>query len=300
MQVLGVVGNPHYEAGLSYLDQGQLEMAIIELGKVASGAAGATRGQMKLARFHLGQAHQQLADRHIQRHQWTAAEEHLREALQINPHYPDLHYQLARVLCSTDRLPEALKAVRQALALNARYARAIALEALILYRQGDRQTALDRARESVELEPALDSNALRDAQDRNAAGDYEGAAASLAAMAETSVDELADLLRSAREKLKAGAIAEAESFAREAVRLSPDYPDVRNVMGQVHLAKGEHLHAVNEFKTALQKNPVFLAAVINLGRACRAMGNEDAAREAFRKALVIDPDNEEVRELLSQ
>jgi len=300
MQILGVASNPHYEAGLSYLDQGQLEMAVIELGKVASGAAGATRGQVKLARFHLGQAHQQLAERHIQRNQWTAAEEHFREALQINPHYPDLHYQLARVLCSTDRLTEALKEVRQALGLNARYARAIALEALILYRQGDRDRALERARESVSLEPGLDPEALRLAEERHAAGDPDGAAASLAAMAETSVDELADLLRSAREKLKAGVIAEAEVFAREAVRLNPDYPDVRNVMGQVHLAKGEYLQAVNEFKTALQRNPVFLAAVINLGRACRAMGNEDAARDAFRKALVIDPDNEEVRTLLSQ
>ncbi len=222
MQVLGAVSNPHYEAGLHYLDQGQLEMAIIELGKVAGGAAGATRGQMKLARFHLGQAHQQLAERHIQRHQWTAAEEHLREALQINPHYPDLHYHLARVLYATERLPDALKAVRQALALNARYARAIALEALILYRTGEREAALERARDSVSLEPALDAAALEEAAARHAAGDHDGAAASLAAIAETSVDELAELLRTAREKLKSGAVAEAEASAREAVRMNTD------------------------------------------------------------------------------
>ncbi len=299
MQVLGSVRNRHYDNGVAYLDHGEYELAVAELRRVVGGGTGVSAGEVKLARFHLGQAHFLLAETYTQCSQWAHAEEHLRAALEINPHYPDLHYHLARVQYATDRVDDAKESVRKALRINPEYARAILLDGLISYRRGEWEEGAAQIARAAEVEPGFRTPAMEAAIALHTEGRNSEALLAFARVADMSVDEISELIRTAREKLRLGAISEAASCARDAVKMSPDYPDVRNLMGLVHLAREEYLQAVNEFKAALHLNPAFVAASINLGRACRAMGNEDAAQSAFRQALALDPENEEARELLS-
>ncbi|MCC6485671.1 MAG: tetratricopeptide repeat protein [Armatimonadetes bacterium] len=300
MSHFGMTRNRHYEAGVEYLDHGQFDLAIQELQRVVDGTTIANEAERKLARFHLGEAHTALAEKHAQRQQFESAEKDLKHALSINPHYADLHYQLARVYYWTDRLQESTQEVTRALEINPTFAKALFLRGLLLYRKQDRQGALNLFRQASELELAYCGGDLEKAFELDSQGDYESALDAFARVGEMSVDEVGELIRLAREQLRLGNIPEAEKNLRDALATNPNYADVHHLMGQVWLAQEKYLKAVNEFKTALLINPQFVAAHISLGVACRAMGNEDAARAAFQRAVSIEPGNEEARAHLSK
>ncbi len=300
MTILGTRRNPHFEAGIQNFDHGQLEATVRELRQVLDERSGAVQGERKLARFYLGEAHGTLAERHVQLENWTAAEEHLKEALDINPGYADLHYQLAKVYFLMGRLQEAASEVNESLVINPRFAKALYLEGLINYRAGNHEIGLRRVTEAAQLEPVFQTDQIEKAAELNAEGRYDEAIEILMRVGDMRADRVADLIRKAKGSLRAGRLPHAEALLWEALRINPDYPDLHNLMGQMWILANEFLRAVNEFKIAIQINPRFIQAHINLGLACRAMGNEDAAISAFKQALSLDPDNEEVRELLSK
>lgn len=298
MQILGSRRSRHYEAGISYFDHGQYDLAIRELKCVVEGN-GASRGEAKLGRFYLGQAYALLAESHLQKHQWTQAEENLLRALEINPHYPDLRFSLAQVYYFTRDMDRASRELSNALRLNPDYAKAIFLSGLIRYRQGKHALGLGEMERAADLDADFMNDHLDQAKAQHAAGDHEQAGELFEKAGQMYSDYVGDLIRAAKDRLKEGALHEAEVCLGQALASNPDYPDLRNMMGQVKLLKGEYLPAVHEFKAALLVNPAFVAAHINLGRACRGLGTEDAAQEAFRRALALEPDNEEARKLLS-
>lgn len=299
MTFLGTRRNRHYEAGIQYYDHGQYELAVRELCQVLSYQGDAMPAEGKLARFYLGESYSSLADSHVQRQNWVAAEECLEKALEINPNYADLHYQLARVYFLTSRFPEALAQIGRALAINPAYARAIYLEGLVLYRSGSVEEGVRRILEAARLEPSYTSVDFDTALDLHRDAKYDEAATVFARVGAMCIDDVAERIRTAKDQMRLGNVAEAEATVRRIIETNPNYPDVHNLMGQIWLVKGEFLKAVNEFKAALVINPRFVAAHVNLGHACRRMGNEDAARQSYKHALALDPDNEEARDSLS-
>jgi len=83
------------------------------------------------------------------------------------------------------------------------------------------------------------------------------------------------------------------------LNLHPGYADVHNVLGLAMLATGKAQEALQEFEFALDLNPRFIAATINAGNACAAIGDKAAACDYYRAALQLDPDNIEVTEKLA-
>lgn len=299
MAILGMGRNRQYEAGIRYFDHGQYELAVKEFTQVLASVSDPESGEAKLARFYLGEAHATLAESHLLRQTWVGAEEHLLQAIKINPSYPDLRYQLAQVYFLTDRLSEAAAQIDESIQLNPRYANALFLDGVIRYAQGFRDLGIKRMFEAVTLESSFRCPDFEMALARDHDNDTEGALELFTSVAKLKTDEVGSLVKEAREQLRLGDIEAAERSAAEAVRIHPDYPDVRNLMGQVYLARGENLRAVNEFKAALMMNPEYVSALINLGKACTVMNNPDAAKDALKKALKLDPANEEAKKALS-
>jgi tetratricopeptide (TPR) repeat protein len=52
---------------------------------------------------------------------------------------------------------------------------------------------------------------------------------------------------------------------------------------------GENGAAAECYQTAVEKNPGFTDALLNLGHALKAVGKEDEARAAWSRAVTSDP-----------
>jgi len=94
---------------------------------------------------------------------------------------------------------------------------------------------------------------------------------------------LADLLTRARDHMEAGDKAAARGDLDEALRLYPASPAVRNFLGVLAASESGYEEAERRFREAVQRDPRYTDAWLNLGR----LYQENAAKEAGapRKAL---------------
>lgn len=88
-----------------------------------------------------------------------------------------------------------------------------------------------------------------------------------------------------------GRLAEAEESARRAVRLDPEHPVYRGVLGQVLLARRRWEEAEREFRAALRVDSVDVEHQLGLGHALLAQGERAAAESAYGRARYLDPDH---------
>lgn len=68
-------------------------------------------------------------------------------------------------------------------------------------------------------------------------------------------------------------------------------PESQTNLGSLYVALGEFDKALQAFNTAIELNPVFVPAYINLADAYRAQGNEVKAEEILRRILKHTPDS---------
>lgn len=88
-----------------------------------------------------------------------------------------------------------------------------------------------------------------------------------------------------------GAVGEAYSCFKKSDSLKPGYfPAVRNTAVSLH-AMGRRDEALKEYDRALKLNPREADLYVNMGALLIGMGDEQRAREAWQRALSIDPGN---------
>lgn len=85
-----------------------------------------------------------------------------------------------------------------------------------------------------------------------------------------------------------GNLAEALEAFKQAEKLYPDDPKLRNAFGLIYLQQQKYQPAIAEFKSALQLNPNFLEAYNNLGTTYGYMRNWDKAIAEYKK-LINEP-----------
>ena len=92
--------------------------------------------------------------------------------------------------------------------------------------------------------------------------------------------------------------AEAITELRRALYLSPYEADAHLVLGRIFLRTGQTAAAINAFKIAMWSEES-AGGQVALAQAYLQMKNEAAARTALERALVLDPNSTEARQLLS-
>lgn len=75
------------------------------------------------------------------------------------------------------------------------------------------------------------------------------------------------------------------------IKANPDDPNSYNLEGTAHLAANNVEAARTAFTTALNKDPSFVAAALNLARIEERRGDEAAARKWYGESLRMDPKN---------
>jgi Flp pilus assembly protein TadD len=93
--------------------------------------------------------------------------------------------------------------------------------------------------------------------------------------------------------LRQDKIAEAKASFQLAIKLKASYPDTIsnswNNLGLLATRTGDIAQAIDCFKSALQDNPDYAIALLNLGNAYRQQKRWDEARSALNHALSLNP-----------
>lgn len=104
--------------------------------------------------------------------------------------------------------------------------------------------------------------------------------------------ELADVYHGA------GMCESAREEYRKALGHRPGFLDIRLRLAQCFADEKEYEAAVTEIEAILATRPTYVSAWVQLGEAFWSMGRKDRAVEAWRQALLHDPDNATCRAYL--
>lgn len=94
--------------------------------------------------------------------------------------------------------------------------------------------------------------------------------------------------------------AEALAILTEAEQIAPGDPQIASAKGRAYLQQGDAPRALAEFGRALAQRPDDPKAILNRGVALEALGQVDAAKADYRRALERDPCQAQARQNLQR
>jgi Tfp pilus assembly protein PilF len=204
----------------------------------------------------------------------------LREAVRRNPADGEAHAVLAAALQATGAPAEAARERELATQLSSTYAEWAKKPA------GPGAEAIPRGLER--LKPSLDVSTLRRVD---------------SAIATTGQREQKELtafhLDRGRRFFEQGSNAEAITELARAIYLSPYEAEAHLLLGRIYLRTGETASAIDAFKIALWSRETAEGRVA-LAQAYIQVKDHAGARAALERALVIDPNSSDARELLGK
>jgi predicted O-linked N-acetylglucosamine transferase (SPINDLY family) len=214
------------------------------------------------------------------------------EAARLSPADASYRVTLGRARKGLGELPEAERALRHALQIDARLADAQVLLGMVLKAQGRHDEAIAAYRAALVLRPDFAeaqvnlANVLREqGEQANAAILYRKAAAAAPHLAEAQSAFAASLLGQGRDR-------EALDQYRRALELNPDQPDQQFLRGLLSQQQGgSSAEAIDAYSKVVSQFPGHANAWVNLGLALIEGGRANEAIGCYRRALEVDPDH---------
>jgi len=88
---------------------------------------------------------------------------------------------------------------------------------------------------------------------------------------------------------RAGDLAGAEGFYKQALALSPQQPDALYLLGTIRFQQNKHFDALDLLQRALREDPRNVAAHNNLGKVYDGLGRWEESVAAYQQALALEP-----------
>jgi len=198
---------------------------------------------------------------------WNEAEKLLNEVAAQKPFYADVYHKLGVINHQNGNLKKAIEHFEKALTINPNYTEA-RLNLAITY---------------------------------NAVGQYDSALEVFSGAVQQAILEPGSLdpyikAQIANEHFKLGNIyydlgevQEAIDQYLKAVKLCPNFPDIRTKYGVALRDLGHFDEAVKEFQEVLRHKVSYVAARNHLGLTYLKMGRKDEARAEWEKVLIVNP-----------
>lgn len=209
------------------------------------------------------------------------AQRKLAEALEIDPTNPQLYTLLGRIELERGRLDRSNTLLKQAVAVEPRFAEAHYYRGIILQRWQRFEDALASYQTAYDLVPDNPSYLLAVVETRIAMGDDAGALSMIEERLDFFEGDAAVRVAAAEIHMLKGRYEQAVSLYRQALVLKPD--DVRTLeeLAAAYVAGGEHLEAasVYEHLLSLPENAGRNDLRVTLAQELRRGGRLGAARE---------------------
>jgi tetratricopeptide (TPR) repeat protein len=210
-----------------------------------------------------------LGREHYQKREFDRAEPLLRQVLEKSDRLADVHDMLGVICHARGNFPQAEYHFERALAINPSYTEA----------------------------------ALNLAVTNNDRGKYEAARQIYARVRGMAIDGAATLDPFARGKIAnmhaevaqayadAGLVHDAITEYERAVRLCPQFADLRTRLGTLLRESGDLSRAREQYEAAIKARPSYVPARVQFGVTLLALGESDAAAEQWRAVLELDAEN---------
>ena len=206
---------------------------------------------------------------HYANRDFEKAEELLRQVLEHDDRFADVHDMLGVICHSRGNFIQAERHFERALEINPAYTEA-ALNLAVTYNDRGKYEAAKQVYKRIKGSPTGKAEGL----DPFARGKLANMHADLA---QAYVDAA----------MPQEAIAELE----KAVNLCPQFADLQTKLGGL-LRDAQHLPRAKEhYEAALAARPNFVPALLQLGVTLLAMGDSKGAEEKWRKVEGLEPDN---------
>ncbi len=237
---------------------------------------------------------------HFSQQEFAKARPFLERAAQASPQDFNSHYLLGATCQRLGRREDALRAWRQALAIqpdNQRLMQVMAVEyGAGRYFQEAAELA-HRALQSNAEDPNLYFIAIKAYQDA-------GSQAEAMEIAAQAVKKFPDSARANFEYAfhlqKTGKFDECLPYLKKAMEIDPKYEEPFFFYGDVLVRRGEYKQAIAPLRQAIEDRPDYVAARVTLGRAWMGLRNWDAAIQELQEAARRQPKHPQPHLLLSQ
>jgi protein O-GlcNAc transferase len=229
-----------------------------------------------------------------------AAADLIRKAIKLRPGVVDFHIDLARVCMAQAQYSQAVASLHHALELDpfknpqTHFELARALSAV-----GADQEALNHVEISLQQKPTAEAIALLGSL-LLATHRVQQAVDRLHAAAELAPDRPEILSTYALALQHRGDYELAESNYRAALKLNPNFAEVRCNLGYLLILRRLLPEALAELKIAVELRPQYPQAHHNLALAYTGLGQIDAALASYRTALEQDPRRPDTWEALGR
>jgi tetratricopeptide (TPR) repeat protein len=210
-----------------------------------------------------------LGREHYQKREFEKAEPMLRQVLEENDRLADVHDMLGVICHSRGNFTQAEHHFERALAINPSYTEA-ALNLAVTYNDRGKYEA---ARQVY--------SRIRNAASGGTLGLDPFARGKIANMHAEVAQAYAD----------ASLVYEAITEYEKAVRLCPNFADLRTKLATLFREVNDLPRAREHYEAAIDARPTYVPARVQLGVTLLALGDSEAAAQQWRKALEIEPDN---------
>lgn len=189
---------------------------------------------------------------------------------------------------------------QKTLKAGGRYADVLNMLGVIYHTQGKFNNAIDAFEEAVEINPQYAEAALNLAVLYNDLGEYKKAKDLYGKVQKKKGSDLDAILQGKIANLHAflgdtyrsiGRMVEAIEEYRKALKISPDYPDIRTKLGVSYRENQQKDLAVKELQATVLESPNYRSARLQLGLTYFAMGQKDKAAKSWKELLAKDKDN---------
>jgi tetratricopeptide (TPR) repeat protein len=230
----------------------------------------------------------------------ASAERALEQAVRLRPGFADVHFHLGSVFARRGRRAEARRELELALRHNAGYLAARVELAMLDAREGRIGEALESLRGLQRDARIAEPRAFQQGLMRLESADWD-AADTLIRRAVRPVDpRIEEAIASYRTLMAEGAPDRAADALSGVIQRHSGYPDLHALVGAAEIALGHYDDAVDSIARALELNPDYHAARVQLAIAFDALGDRSAAIEQLTMVLDADAGNSAAREMLER
>jgi protein O-mannosyl-transferase len=278
LQILPDLGDTWAHRGLSLAKQGQLDDAVQSLQRAVALNPGSVH-----AHNNLGIA--------LRKRDPDAALAHLRQAMALDPEFPEAPINLGAILLQKGEADAARQAFDRALALGDRSAIVHFRLGSVLLERGDLEGAARHFEASLRLDPTRADTHNSFGVVRLRRGDTESALASFAEAVRLEPDHPDAHSNIAVVRLRQGRTEEAKAELQATLRLNPRHADAHATLGALLARAGRMAEAIEHFRAGVESDPENAIARNNLGAALLEKGDLEGALGHLRQAVALDPRN---------